>query len=71
MPTTQVHELEIYFDTFGDPTHDTTLLVSGLGAQCPVYDDELCALLVAGRTPRRAVRQPRRRVVDAPGRRAG
>jgi pimeloyl-ACP methyl ester carboxylesterase len=47
MPTTQVHELEIYFDTFGDPTNDTTLLVSGLGAQCPVYDDELCALLVA------------------------
>jgi pimeloyl-ACP methyl ester carboxylesterase len=47
MPTTQVHQLEIYFDTFGDPTNDTTLLVSGLGAQCPVYDDELCALLVA------------------------
>lgn len=47
MPTTQVHDLEIYFDTFGDPAADTVLLVSGLGAQCPTYDDELCALLVA------------------------
>ena len=48
MPTTRVHDLDLYFDTFGDPTHDTVLLVSGIGAQCPVYDDELCALLVGG-----------------------
>jgi pimeloyl-ACP methyl ester carboxylesterase len=48
MPTTRVRDLELYFDTFGDPVHDTVLLVSGLGAQCPVYDDELCGLLVRG-----------------------
>ncbi len=30
MPTTRVHDLDLYFDTFGDPTHDTVLLVSGL-----------------------------------------
>jgi pimeloyl-ACP methyl ester carboxylesterase len=48
MPTTRVQDLELYFDTFGDPAHDTVLLVSGLGAQCPTYDEELCERLVAG-----------------------
>ncbi len=48
MPTTTVNELSIYFDTFGDPEHETVLLVSGLGAQCIGYHDQLCELIAAG-----------------------
>jgi pimeloyl-ACP methyl ester carboxylesterase len=47
MPTTRVNDLELYFDTFGDPDHETVLLVSGLGAQCPSYDDEMISSIVA------------------------
>lgn len=47
MPTTRVHDLDLYFDTFGDPGHETVLLVSGLGAQCPTYDDQMVATIVA------------------------
>lgn len=47
MPTTRVHDLDLYFDTFGDPGHETVLLVSGLGAQCPTYDEQMVATIVA------------------------
>lgn len=42
MPTTNANGIELYFDTFGSATDPTVLLVSGLGAQCLVYDDEFC-----------------------------
>lgn len=45
MPTARVNDLDIYHDTFGDPSNDTVLLVSGLGAQCVVYEDEFCELI--------------------------
>lgn len=47
MPTTSANGIELYFDAFGDPADPTVLLVSGLGAQCTGYDDELCEALVA------------------------
>lgn len=47
MPSTAANGIELYFDTFGDPADPTILLVSGLGAQCLVYDDEFC-LAIAG-----------------------
>jgi pimeloyl-ACP methyl ester carboxylesterase len=42
MPSTAANGIELYFDSFGDPSHPTVLLISGLGAQCLVYDDEFC-----------------------------
>lgn len=47
MPTSRVSDLDLYFDRFGDPTNETVLLVSGLGAQCPGYDEQMCELVVA------------------------
>lgn len=47
MPTTRVNDLDIYHDSFGDPSDETVLLVSGLGAQCVVYEDELCERIAA------------------------
>lgn len=47
MPTTRVSDLDLYFDRFGDPTNETVLLVSGLGAQCPGYDEQMCEMVVA------------------------
>lgn len=47
MPTTRVRDLDLYFDSFGDPDHEAVLLVSGLGAQCPTYDDEMVSTIVA------------------------
>ncbi len=48
MPTAQVNELDLYHDSFGDPSNSTVLLVSGLGAQCVVYEDEFCERVAAG-----------------------
>ncbi len=48
MPTANVNDLSIYYDTFGDPGHDAVLLVSGLGAQCIGYQDALCELIASG-----------------------
>lgn len=47
MPTTAVGDLELYFDTFGDPSDPTVLLVCGLGAQCVVYEDPMCEQIAA------------------------
>lgn len=45
MPIASANGLELYYDTFGDPSHETVLLVCGLGAQCIGFDDELCEML--------------------------
>lgn len=47
MPMTRVREIDLYFDSFGDPERGTVLFVSGLGAQCPSYDEAMIAHVVA------------------------
>ena len=37
MSTARNGEVEIYFETFGDPALPTLLLVNGLGSQCINY----------------------------------
>ena len=40
-------EVEIYYETFGDPADPTLVLVNGLGSQCINYAVEWCELFVA------------------------
>ena len=47
MPVARHGDVEIYYETFGDPTHETLLLVNGHGSQCINYDVELCEMFVA------------------------
>lgn len=35
-------DIELAYHTFGDPANPCVLLVSGLGVQCLMYDEELC-----------------------------
>ncbi len=44
MSTTPNGEVEIYYETFGDPDRPTLLLVNGLGSQCINYAVEWCRL---------------------------
>lgn len=46
MPRAQVHNIEIEYDTFGDPTSKPLLLIMGLGGQMIAWQDELCETLV-------------------------
>ena len=48
MPTAASNGIEICYDTFGDPTDPTILLVMGLGSQMVHWPEDFCALL-AGR----------------------
>jgi pimeloyl-ACP methyl ester carboxylesterase len=45
--TTTVGDIELAYETFGDPGDTPLLLVSGLGSQMISYADELCADLAA------------------------
>jgi pimeloyl-ACP methyl ester carboxylesterase len=47
MPTTQVDDITLHFDTFGSAQDPTLLLVAGLGAQMTSFEDELCEQLAA------------------------
>ncbi len=47
MPVTGVEAIELYWESFGDPSDPALLLISGLGAQCTGFDDRLVADLVA------------------------
>lgn len=40
-------EVELYYDTFGDPADPTLLLVNGLGSQCVNYHEDWCAMFAA------------------------
>ncbi|MEZ5238555.1 MAG: alpha/beta hydrolase [Microthrixaceae bacterium] len=42
MPTTRANDIQIYFETFGDPADETVLLVSGLGTQATGYEEDFC-----------------------------
>ena len=46
MPTTRANDIEIYFETFGDPGAETVLLVNGLGTQLTGYEEDFCERLV-------------------------
>lgn len=47
MPIASSNGIEIAYETFGDPAHPTILLIMGLGAQRVMWEDGICALLVA------------------------
>ena len=47
MPTARNGDVELYYETFGDPTHPTLVLVNGLGSQCINYDADWCELFAA------------------------
>lgn len=38
-------DVQLWFETFGDPTRPTLLLVNGLGSQCINFDEALCRRL--------------------------
>lgn len=45
MPIMQVSDIEIYYETFGNPDHEALLLVNGLGTQAVGYEVEFCEAL--------------------------
>lgn len=47
MSTTQANGIEVFYETFGDPTDPTLLLVNGLGTQAIAQDQEYCEALAA------------------------
>jgi len=44
MGTAMNGEVEIYYESFGDPSQPTLLLINGLGSQCINYAAEWCEL---------------------------
>src|SRR4051812_1515883 len=47
MSTAQNGDVEIYYESFGDPSDPTLVLINGLGSQCINYAVEWCELFVA------------------------
>jgi pimeloyl-ACP methyl ester carboxylesterase len=47
MSTARNGEVEIYYETFGDPSQPTLLLVNGLSSQCINYATEWCEMFCA------------------------
>lgn len=47
MSTAHNGDVEIYYETFGDPAHPTLVLVNGLGSQCVNYPEEWCEKFAA------------------------
>src|SRR4051794_4129276 len=47
MATARNGDVEIYYESFGDPTRPTLLLINGLGSQCINYSEEWCQLFCA------------------------
>jgi pimeloyl-ACP methyl ester carboxylesterase len=46
MPIAHNHDCEIYYESFGEPSDPTLLLVNGLGSQCINYHEDWCAMFV-------------------------
>ena len=65
-----VGDVELCYETFGDPTDPPLLLVMGLGTQMIAWREDFCRLLVDRGLLRDPLRQPRHRALDAPARRA-
>ena len=47
MPRTAVNEIEIEYDTFGNPTDPPLVLIMGLGAQMILWEEDFCEALAA------------------------
>ena len=47
MSTTRNGDVEIYYETFGDPANPTLLLINGLGSQCINYAVDWCEQFAA------------------------
>lgn len=47
MPVAVNGEVSIYYETFGNPSDPTLLLVNGLGSQCTNYAEEWCGKFAA------------------------
>ena len=47
VPTAASNGIDLAYETFGDPSNPTLLLIMGLGAQRVMWDEGFCALLVA------------------------
>lgn len=47
MPTMHANDIDIYYEAFGDPTHETLLLVNGLGTQAIGHETEFCENLAS------------------------
>jgi pimeloyl-ACP methyl ester carboxylesterase len=45
--TAAINGIELEYETFGDASNPTVLLIMGLGAQMVAWDDGICALLVS------------------------
>ena len=46
MPIARNGNCEIYYETFGDPSNPTLVLINGLGSQCINYHEDWCAMFV-------------------------
>ena len=46
MPKAKVNDVELEYDTFGDPSSRPLLLIMGLGGQMILWDEEFCKKLV-------------------------
>ena len=51
-------EIELCYQTFGDPDDEPLLLVMGLGGPMTWWDDDFCRMLAATRLLRHPLRQP-------------
>src|SRR3954452_11220947 len=47
MSTARNGDVELYYETFGDPSDPTLVLINGLGSQCINYATEWCERFVA------------------------
>ena len=45
MPKTNVNNIEIEYETIGDPVSKPLLLIAGLGSQMLAWSDEMCEIL--------------------------
>ena len=45
MPKANVNNIEIYYDTFGEPSAKPLLLIMGFGVQMILWDEEFCRML--------------------------
>ena len=60
-------EVQIYFESIGDPDRPTLLLVNGLGSQCVNYSTDWCRQFRRRGLPGDPIRQSRRWVVFEDG----
>ena len=57
--------ITLCYETFGEPSDPTALLIMGLGTQMVAWHEDFCRQLAGARLSRRALRQPRHRPLHA------